>query len=79
MKPLVYSAPFEDADGPNNDSFLMERIKELSAIMSREWSAEIELSTEVARITAPSDALTCILKETTIEAHYSPTIGMNIS
>ena len=38
----------------------------------------MELSTEVARIIAPSDVLTCILKKTTIEAHYGPTIGMNI-
>ena len=38
----------------------------------------MELSTEVARIIAPLDVLTCILKKTTIEAHYSPTIGMSI-
>ena len=46
--------------------------------MSHEWLAETELSTKVARIIAPSDVLTCILKKTTIEAHYSPTIGMNV-
>jgi len=46
--------------------------------MNREWLAEIELSTEVARIIAPSDVLPCVLKETTIEAHYCPTVGMNI-
>jgi hypothetical protein len=45
--------------------------------MSHEWLVEIELSTEVARIIAPSDVLTCILKKT-IETHYSPTVGMNI-
>jgi hypothetical protein len=56
----------------------MEHIKGLSAIMSREWLVEMELSSEVARIIAPFDVLTCILKKTTIEAHYSPTIGMNI-
>jgi len=38
----------------------------------------MELSTEVARIIAPLDVLTCILKKTTIEAHYSPIVGMNI-
>ena len=46
--------------------------------MSHEWLAEKELSTEVARIIAPSDVLPCVLKETTIEAHYCLTIGMNI-
>jgi len=46
--------------------------------MSHEWLAEMEISTEVARIIAPSDILTCILKKTTIEAHYSPTVGMNV-
>ena len=68
----------EDDDGPHNESFLMEHIKVLSAIMSQKWLAEMELSTEVARIIAPLDVLTCILKKTNIEAHYSPTVGMNI-
>ena len=78
MKLLVHYAPFEDDDGPHNDSFLMEHTKGLSTIMSHEWLVEVELSTEVARIIAPSDVLICILKKTTIESHYSPTIGMNI-
>ena len=78
VKPLVHSAPFEDDDGSHNDSFLMEHIKGLLAIMSHKWLAEMELSTEVARIIAPSDVLTCILKKTTIEAHYSPTVGINL-
>jgi hypothetical protein len=56
----------------------MEHIKGLSAIMSCEWLAEMELSTEVARIIAPSNVLTCIINKTTIEAHYSPTVGTNI-
>jgi hypothetical protein len=46
--------------------------------MSHEWLAEMKLSTKVAQIIAPSDILLCTLKETTIEAHYSPTVGMNI-
>jgi len=78
VKPLVHSTPFEDDDGPHIDSFLMEHIKGLLAITSHEWLVETELSTEVARIIAPSNVLTCILKKTTIEAHYSPTVGMNI-
>jgi hypothetical protein len=73
----VHSAPTED-DGPHNEPFLVEHIKGLSAIMSHEWLAEIELSTEVARIIAPSDILPCVLKETILEAHYSSTVGMNI-
>jgi hypothetical protein len=56
----------------------MEHIKGLLATMSREWLAKIELSTKVAQIIAPSDVLTCIINKTTIEAHYSPTVGMNI-
>ena len=46
--------------------------------MSQEWLAKIELSTEIARIIAPSDVLSCTYKEMTIEAHYSPTVGINI-
>jgi len=34
VKPLVHLSPFEDDDGPHNDSFLMEHIKGISAIMS---------------------------------------------
>jgi hypothetical protein len=55
----------------------MENVKGLSAIMSREWLAEMELSSEVAWIIAPSKVLMCILKKKTIEVHYSPTVGMN--
>ena len=78
VKPLVHCTPLEDDDGPHNDTFLLEHIKGLLAIMSCEWLVETELSTEVDRIIAPSEVLTCILKKTTIEAHYSPTVGMNI-
>jgi hypothetical protein len=78
VKPLAHSVTSEDDDGPHNNSFLMEHIKGLSATMSREWLAKTELSTKVARIIAPSDVLTCIINKTTIEAHYSPTVGMNI-
>jgi len=45
VKHLVHLTPLEDGDGPPNDPFLMEHIKGLSAIMSHEWSVEIELST----------------------------------
>jgi hypothetical protein len=54
VNPLVHSAALEDNDGPHNDVFLLGHIKGLSAIMSSEWLAETELSTEVAKITAPS-------------------------
>jgi len=77
VRPLVHSAPTED-DGPHSEPFLLEHIKGLSAIMSREWSAEAELSTEVARIIAPFVVLPCVLKETILEAHYCSTVGMNI-
>jgi hypothetical protein len=56
----------------------MEHIKGLLAIMSREWLVETELSTEVARITAPSETISCNLMGTTIWAYYSPIVGMNI-
>jgi hypothetical protein len=78
VKPRGPFTPLEDNDGPCNDSFVMEHIKGLSAILSREWLAEMELSTEVARITAPSETISCNLMGTTIWAYYSPTIGMNI-
>ena len=48
VKPLAHFVSSEDDDGPHNDSFLMEHIKGLLAIMSHEWLAEMELSTEVA-------------------------------
>ena len=78
MKPLAHFVLSEDDNGPHNESFLLEHIKGLSAIMSHEWLAETKLSTKVARIIAPLDVLTCILKKITIDAHYSPTVGMNV-
>ena len=78
VKPLAHFVSSEDDDGPHNESFLLEHIKGLSAIMSHEWLVKAELSTEVARIIAPSDILPCVFKGTTIEAHYCPTVGMNI-
>jgi hypothetical protein len=48
VKPLEHSSPFMDDDVSHNDPFLMEHIKGLSAIMSREWLVEMELSSEVA-------------------------------
>ena len=78
VKPLVHSIPFEDGDGLPNNPFLIEHIKGLLAIMSHEWLVEIELSTEVARITTPLETFCWNLKGTTIEAYYSPTVGMNI-
>jgi hypothetical protein len=56
----------------------MEHIKGLSAIMSHEWLTEMELSTEVAWITAPSETISCNLMGTTIWPYYSPIVGMNI-
>jgi hypothetical protein len=78
VKPLVHSAALEDDDGPHNDAFLLGHIKGFSAVISYEWLAEMELSTKVARISAPSEVISCNLKGTTIEAYYSPTVGMNI-
>jgi hypothetical protein len=48
VKPRGPFTLLEDNDGPHNDSFIMEHIKGLSAIMSREWLVETKLSTEVA-------------------------------
>jgi hypothetical protein len=81
VRPLTHSAPSKDDDGPHNKSFLMEHIKGLSAIMSCEWLAKMELSTKVAQIIAPSDILLCtqIIAPSKIEAHYIPTVGMNIT
>ena len=73
----MHSTSSED-DAPQNEPFLIEHIKGLSTIMSHEWLAEMELSTKVARIIAPSDIVPCVFKETTIEAHYCSTAGMNI-
>jgi hypothetical protein len=62
VKPLVHSAALEDDDGPHNDAFLLGHIKGLSAIMSCEWLAEMELSTKVARITAPQKSYLATLR-----------------
>ena len=78
VKSLTHFVSSKDDDGLHNESFLMEHVIGLLAIMSHEWLVEMELSIEVAQIIAPSDVLSCILKKTTIKAHYSPTVRMNI-
>jgi hypothetical protein len=47
VKPRGPFTPLVDNDGPCNDSFVMEHIKGLSAIMSHEWLVETECNIPV--------------------------------
>ena len=48
------------------------------AIMSSEWSREIELSPEILRISSPPSTIPSTIRGTPVDTLYSPTVGANI-
>ena len=58
-KPLVSVTPLD----PLDKEFLKESIKELTAIMSREWVEEAEFSSEAIQIHTPSLIIQCNIRE----------------
>jgi hypothetical protein len=51
---------------------------ELTAIMSREWLREVELSSEEIQIRAPSLTIQCMIRDNLVDVLYNPTVGANI-
>jgi hypothetical protein len=58
--------------------FLRESIKELTAIMSSEWSKEVEHSSKEIHIHVPSSIVQCHISRNMVNALYDPTFGANI-
>jgi hypothetical protein len=57
---------------------LRESIKELTTIMSTEWSQKRESSSEEIWILTPSSIIQCHISRNMVNAMYNPTIGVNI-
>jgi hypothetical protein len=63
---------------PIEASFRRETVMKLTSIMSSEWSRELELSSEILRISSPTSTIPCTISGTLVNTLYSPTIGANI-
>jgi len=63
---------------PIEATFCRENIEKSTTIMSSERLREMELSSEVLRISSPPSTLPCTIKGTKVDTLYSPTIGANI-
>jgi hypothetical protein len=73
-KPPVPVTPLD----PLDKNFLKETVRELTAIMSREWVEEVERSSEEIHIHTPSLPIQCRIYGTWVEVLYNPTIGANL-
>jgi hypothetical protein len=71
------SVPVPSAD-PIEATFLRENVRKLAAIVTSEWSRELELSLKVLRISSPPSTIPCTIRGTTVDILYSPTVGANI-
>ena len=56
----------------------MESIKELTAIISREWVEEVEFSSEEIHINTPSSTIHCKIQGIWVDALYNPSVGANL-
>jgi hypothetical protein len=50
----------------------------MTAIMTQEWSKELELSSEILQISPSHSTLPCIMHGRHINAFYNPLVGANI-
>jgi len=58
--------------------FCRQNVKKSMTIMSSKRLREMELSSEVLRITSPPSTLPCTIKGTQVDTLYSPTVRSNI-
>jgi hypothetical protein len=73
-RPLVPVSPCK----PLDNEFLRESIKELTTIMSSEWVAEGEHSSEEIQICILPMTIRCKVLRTMVDVLYSPTVGANL-
>ena len=73
-KPVVLVTPLE----PIDKEFLRESIKELIAILSREWVADAEFSSKEIQIHTPSSTIHCKIWGIWVDVFYNPSIGANL-
>jgi len=63
---------------PIEAAFCRQNVKKSTTIMSSKRLREMELSSEVLRISSPPSTLPCTIKGTQVDTLYSPSIGANI-
>ena len=63
---------------PLDEEFLRESIKELTAIMSREWVEEAEFSSKEIQIHTPSSTIHCKICGIGVDMLYNPSVGANL-
>jgi hypothetical protein len=73
-RPPVPITPLE----PLDKEFLRESIKELTAILNKEWAEEAESSFEEIRIHIPSSTIHCKVQGTCVDVLYNPSVGANV-
>jgi len=63
---------------PIEAAFCRQNVKKSTTIMSSKRLREMELSSEVLRISSPPSTLPCTIKGTQVDTLYSPSVGANI-
>lgn len=63
---------------PIEEQFLRDSVKELTAIMSDEWSRENEQCSELVRIISSSTTIPCMVRGRAVDVWYNPAVGINI-
>jgi hypothetical protein len=58
--------------------FIKESVKEMTAIMSKEWTEERESSSEAIQIGPLTRSMQCQVQDEWVEALYNPTVGANL-
>jgi hypothetical protein len=72
-RPPVPVTPLE----PLDKGFLRESTKELTMILSKEWTNEVERSSEI-QIRMTSSVIQCKIHGIMVDVLYNPTVGANI-
>ena len=73
-RPPVPITPLDPVD----KEFLKESIRELTAIMSKEWVEEVEFLSKAIQIHTPSLFIQCNIHDNMVDVRYTPTVGANI-
>jgi hypothetical protein len=77
-KCLAKSTPNQHLPDPTEEKFLKKTMKELTKIISNEWSGESKLSSEVIRLDSPSTSIRCQIHKASFDAFYNLIVGVNI-
>ena len=63
---------------PDDDAYLQDMVKELTAIMSTEWLEESEYLSQEILVPASFSTFPCRVSRTMVDGVYNPLVGANI-